>query len=81
MAFNLVNPYCFEARQGSQVEDHCPSTVFDRDSAIRVRNGVTVYVDVFRPSEQTEKYPAILFWSPYGKTSPGAQQYETIGPF
>ncbi len=46
--------------------------VFDKDVAVRLRDGVTVYVDVFRPAG-SELVPVIVAWSPYGKgqgTSP-----------
>ncbi|GJF34511.1 hydrolase [Kitasatospora sp. NE20-6] len=47
--------------------------VFERDVAVTLRDGVTIYVDVFRPAG-TEKVPVLVAWSPYGKshgTSPG----------
>ena len=40
--------------------------VFDKDVAVRLRDGVTIYVDVFRPVG-TEPVPVIVAWSPYGK--------------
>ena len=40
--------------------------VFEKDVAITLRDGVTIYVDVFRPAG-TEKVPVIVAWSPYGK--------------
>jgi uncharacterized protein len=40
--------------------------VFEKDVAIKLRDGVTIYVDVFRPAG-TEKVPVIVAWSPYGK--------------
>jgi uncharacterized protein len=46
--------------------------VFEKDVAVRLRDGVTVYVDVFRPAT-AEKVPVIVAYSPYGKgqgTSP-----------
>ena len=46
--------------------------VFERDVAITLRDGVTIHADVFRPAG-TEKVPAIVAYSPYGKgqgTSP-----------
>lgn len=46
--------------------------VFEKDVAVTLRDGVTIYVDVFRPAA-TEKVPVIMAWSPYGKgqgTSP-----------
>jgi hypothetical protein len=46
--------------------------VFEKDVAVTLRDGVTVYVDVFRPVG-AEKVPVIVAYSPYGKgqgTSP-----------
>jgi predicted acyl esterase len=40
--------------------------VFEKDVAVQLRDGVTIYVDVFRPAG-TEKVPVIVAWSPYGK--------------
>ena len=40
--------------------------VLDKDVAVTLRDGVTIYVDVFRPAG-TEKVPVIVAWSPYGK--------------
>lgn len=40
--------------------------VLDKDVAIRLRDGVTIHVDVFRPAG-SEKVPVIMAWSPYGK--------------
>ncbi|MDQ2738901.1 MAG: CocE/NonD family hydrolase, partial [Actinomycetota bacterium] len=47
--------------------------VFERDVAVTLRDGVTIYADVFRPVG-TEKVPVLVAWSPYGKaqsTTPG----------
>ncbi|MET0702271.1 MAG: hypothetical protein ABWY93_21665, partial [Mycobacterium sp.] len=40
--------------------------VLDKDIAVTLRDGVTIYVDVYRPVG-TEKVPVIVAWSPYGK--------------
>lgn len=40
--------------------------VFEKDVAVTLRDGVTIYVDVFRPAG-TEPAPVIVAWSPYGK--------------
>ncbi|KAJ6104300.1 hypothetical protein N7523_010620 [Penicillium sp. IBT 18751x] len=39
----------------------------DHDVEIVVRDGVRLYADVYRPDNSTEKVPAILSWSFYGK--------------
>ncbi|MEV0848634.1 CocE/NonD family hydrolase [Streptomyces sp. NPDC049954] len=40
--------------------------VLDKDVPVTLRDGVTIYVDVFRPAG-TERVPVIVAWSPYGK--------------
>jgi predicted acyl esterase len=37
------------------------------DVAIRVRDGATLYCDVYRPADIKEPVSAIVSWSPYGK--------------
>ncbi len=48
--------------------------VFDKDVAVTLRDRTTIYVDVFRPAG-SEKVPAIVAWSPYGKSRGNAKQY------
>ncbi|MGW0810507.1 CocE/NonD family hydrolase [Nonomuraea sp. NPDC002799] len=40
--------------------------VLEKDVAVTLRDGVTIYVDVLRPAG-AEKVPVIVAWSPYGK--------------
>ncbi|WP_375387903.1 CocE/NonD family hydrolase [uncultured Amnibacterium sp.] len=40
--------------------------VLDKDVAVRLRDGTTIHVDVFRPAT-TKPVPVIVAWSPYGK--------------
>ncbi len=40
--------------------------VLERDVPIKLRDGVTIYTDVFRPND-SEAHPAIMAMSPYGK--------------
>lgn len=48
--------------------------VMDKDVAVTLRDGVTIYVDVLRPAG-AEKVPVIVAWSPYGKGRGNAPQY------
>jgi hypothetical protein len=41
--------------------------VFEKDSAVTLRDGTTIYVDILRPAG-AEKVPVIIAWSPYGKS-------------
>jgi predicted acyl esterase len=54
---------------------------WEHDQAIPMRDGVTIYGDVFRPSDEGNKVPAIIPWSPYGKVGSGAQDYDRMGPW
>ncbi|KAL1632208.1 hypothetical protein SLS56_003942 [Neofusicoccum ribis] len=59
-------------------------TVFERDVAVKLRDGTTIYTDIFRPTssdERSHKVPAIIPWSPYGKTGRGTWGYEDLAPF
>jgi predicted acyl esterase len=45
--------------------------VLEKDVAVTLRDGVTIYVDVLRPAG-TEQVPVIVAWSPYGKSQGNA---------
>lgn len=40
--------------------------LFERDVAVKLRDGITIYTDVFRPVGNGTS-PAIVAWGPYGK--------------
>ena len=46
-------------------------TLWERDVKIPMRDGVTLYADVFRPVDTGYRVPAIIPWSPYGKNGTG----------
>ncbi len=52
---------------------------WDRDVPIRLRDGVTIYTDVLRPVGGG-KAPAIVAWSPYGKTIPQTDVQSGVDP-
>ncbi|KAG7414189.1 putative serine esterase [Fusarium oxysporum f. sp. rapae] len=57
-------------------------TIYDRDQAITVRDGARLYADIFRPeTSESKPVPAILPWSPYGKSGTGTQGYDSMAPF
>jgi uncharacterized protein len=48
--------------------------IWDKDVPIKMRDGVTLYGDVFRPVDSDENpVPALMPWSPYGKTGTGTR--------
>ncbi len=48
--------------------------VLDKDVAVRLRDGVTIYTDILRPAG-TDKVPVIVAWSPYGKSRGNHPRY------
>ncbi len=50
--------------------------IFERDVAVPLRDGTTIYINIFRPTG-AEKIPAIIAWSPYGKDG----GYQTLEMF
>ena len=41
--------------------------VIDYDVALQLRDGVTIYTDVYRPADVDGKLPVLLLWGGYGK--------------
>lgn len=50
----------------------------DRDVAVKLRDGVTIYCDIYRPDGATN-LPAIIAWSPYGKRTGYVGQNQVHG--
>ncbi|KAI2997433.1 hypothetical protein CBS147346_8727 [Aspergillus niger] len=47
---------------------HLPCDIHaSHDVGIQVRDGSTLYCDIYRPTDTTKPVPAILAWSPFGK--------------
>lgn len=57
--------------------------VWDKDVPVAMRDGTILRVDIFRPaSKEAERLPALVPWSPYGKTGSGllmTKEYPYIG--
>lgn len=51
--------------------------IFEKDVAVKLRDGVTIYTDIFRPVG-VEKVPVIVSWSPYGKNSGRTTMYKMM---
>jgi predicted acyl esterase len=67
--------------KGFQVQPHFQplpiDIVFQKDVAVTLRDGVTIYVDLFRPVG-AEKTPVIVAWSPYGKSNGAAPRITAL---
>ena len=43
-----------------------PGIICEQDVAVKLRDGVTIYADIYRPEDRTD-IPAIVCWGPFGK--------------
>lgn len=50
------------------------ATIFEQDIEIPLRDGVVIRADVFRPADINDPVPALVVWSPYGKSGTGMLQ-------
>lgn len=48
------------------------------DVGIKVRDGCTLYCDIYRPANTTTTVPAILAWSPFGKKFNGISMLQNL---
>ena len=44
--------------------------LIEQDVPVRMRDGVHIYVDVFRPADEKRPVPSLIAWGPYGKHGP-----------
>jgi predicted acyl esterase len=61
---------------GLKTETRVESRVLiEHDVGVKMRDGVTIYVDIYRPEGMTVA-PAIVAWSPYGKHQTGPEAFD-----
>lgn len=41
--------------------------LLEHDVALEMRDGATLYTDIYRPADATGPVPVLVMWSPYGK--------------
>ena len=49
--------------------EHVDGMEITRDVAVPMRDGIKIYVDIFRPEGSSGPLPTLMTWSPYGKHS------------
>ena len=56
-----------------------PRIICEQDVAVKMRDGVTIYVDIYRPKDKTN-IPVIISWSFYGKRpGEGMSEWQIMG--
>lgn len=54
--------------------------ICEQDVAIKLRDGTTIYADLFKPQNSTEKIPVIVSWSFFGKRpGDGMSEWQIMG--
>lgn len=73
--YNGLNPATRILHAGFQkTPSHRPfraATVFEQDIEIPLRDEAVIRTDVFRPADVNDPVPALVVWSPYGKSGTG----------
>ena len=66
-----LNPHTYQAG---------PGIICEQDVAVRMRDGTTIYADIYRPSDSTEKVPCIVSWGYFGKrAAEGQENWKLMG--
>jgi len=59
-----------------------PSDILvEHDVSIKMRDGIILYADIYRPPLEDVKVPAIICWSPFGKKFNGINSLQIITPW
>ncbi len=63
-----------------RVYEAAPGIICEQDVAVKMRDGVTIYTDIFRPKNCTDKIPVIVSWSWFGKRpGEGMSEWQIMG--
>lgn len=61
-----------------RIYEAAPGIICEQDVPVKLRDGVTIYTDIYRPDTQ-EKVPVIIAWSFYGKRPHDFKPYHIPG--
>ena len=63
-----------------RVYDAAPGIICEQDVAVKMRDGVTIYTDIFRPKNCPDQIPVIVSWSWFGKRpGEGMSEWQIMG--
>ena len=63
-----------------RIYEAAPGILCEQDVPVKMRDGVTIYVDIFRPKDESQKYPVIVSWSWFGKRpGEGMSEWQIMG--
>jgi predicted acyl esterase len=59
-------------RKAPELASFQVDTIWDKDVSVAMHDGIRIRTDIFRPAHsETAKVPALVAWSPYGKSGRG----------
>ena len=63
-----------------RVYEAAPGILCEQDVAVKMRDGVTIYADIFRPKDSNVQVPVIISWSWFGKRpGEGMSEWQIMG--
>lgn len=65
LEMGFITNYYAPFQPGQEIIDD--DILYDRDFPIKLKDGRTMYVDIYRPKNATTKLPIILAYTPFGK--------------
>jgi predicted acyl esterase len=69
-------PKGWKSRDGARALSE--DMIVEHDVAVKVRDGCTLYCDIYRPNDSDAKIPAIVAWSPFGKKHTGIDMMSKV---
>lgn len=74
----MAQGFCPEFNQ--RVYEAMPGIICEQDVPVKMRDGAIIYCDIYRPSNVSEKIPAIVSWSWFGKRpGEGMSEWQIMG--
>ena len=72
--------FSFCARLNHRAYEAEPGIMCEQDVPMKLRDGVTIYSDIYRPTGCTEKIPVIISWGIFGKRpAEGQDNWQLMG--
>ena len=72
--------FSFCAKLNHRTYEAAPGIICEQDVPMKLRDGVTIYSDIYRPAYCTEKIPVIVSWGMFGKRpAEGQDNWQLMG--
>ena len=74
----MIPPFVYSAPCDTHTYEVEPGIVCDRDTPVKMRDGVTIYADIYRPAD-SGPVPLIISWGPFGKNMGEQGGFKAMG--